>query len=291
MAGPRTSKADTVPPQARRRLRFRTVFGREGAIRVAETAVGGLLFLFVIQSLLGFSLFDGEFWARFQRTLWRGFVGTLYYSALTLPLSLGIGFLAGWARVSSHRFLSWPVTVYVDVLRGIPPIVLALFAFLFGPRLFPPEYRSQDVSLLFAALAIAIHSAAYQAEIFRAGLQSVPRGQLEAAQAIGLGRWQTMKAILLPQALRLSLPPLATEFATLVKDTSLLGALGASELFALVSDFNQLVARGLIGEFSWVFATWTVAALMYFLLTFAITRVFRFVETWVRVPGMEGVSA
>jgi len=154
-----------------------------------------------------------------------------------------------------------------------------------------PEHRSQDVSLLFAALAIAIHSAAYQAEIFRAGLQSVPRGQLEAAQAIGLGRWQTMKAILLPQALRLSLPPLATEFATLVKDTSLLGALGASELFALVSDFNQLVARGLIGEFSWVFATWTVAALMYFLLTFAITRVFRFVETWVRVPGMEGVSA
>lgn len=243
--------------------------------------MGGFAFLVLLQVLLGFNLFDAQFWGRFSRVLWQGFLGTLFYVAIVIPVSIGLGFVAGWARVSSYRTLAWPVSVYVDLVRGIPPIVLIIFAFIFAP------VRDQQSAILFAALALAVHSSAYQAEIFRAGFQSVSRGQVEAAHAVGLDRWQTMGSVILPQAMRLSLPPLANEFATLLKDTSLLGALGAIEMTARGLDFSYQT----LGQLSWVFAIWTTVSLFYFLLTFAVTRVLLLVEKWYRVPGMEGVTA
>lgn len=289
--GDHGGEAEAPPPDARRQARLRSAFGREGALRAVEAFIGAFVFLLIVQTLLGFDLTDIEFWQRFQRTLSRGLAGTLYYTAVVLPVSFVIGFFAGWARISRYRFLSWPVSVYVDLIRGVPPIVLVLFGFLFGPEVLPERYRTQDVGLLFAALAIAAHSGAYQAEIFRAGFQSVPRGQLEAAQAIGLGRWRIMGFVVLPQSFRLSLPPLANEFSVLIKDTSLLGALGAEELFALGGEFGQQVILGGIGPLSWLLAIWTAVALFYFILNYAVTRGLLFVEKWFRVPGMEGVAA
>ena len=252
--------------------------------------MGGFLFLLIVQNLLGFDVFDPTFWGAFQHTLWQGFAGTLYYTAVVVPVGLGIGFAAGWARVSSYHSLSWPVSVYVDLIRGIPPFVLALFAWLVIPELLPDQFNSQDTAILFAALALAFHSGAYQAEIFRAGFQSVPRGQLEAAQALGMTKGAIMLSVILPQTFRLSLPPLANEFATLLKDTSLLGALGATEMLALGQEFNYQ-AVVVFGQLSWVFAVWAVVAALYFVLTFAVTRTLLFVEKWYRVPGMEGVTA
>lgn len=283
-------ETDTPPPNVRRRARLRSAFGREGALRAVEASVGAFVFLLIVQGLLGFDLTDIDFWERFQGTLWRGFLVTLYYTAIVLPVSFVIGFFAGWARVSSYRFLSWPVSVYIDLIRGIPPIVLVIFGFLFGPELLPERFRTQEVGLLFAALAVAAHSGAYQAEIFRAGFQSVPHAQLEAAQAIGLGRWRIMAYVVLPQAFRLSLPPLANEFSVLIKDTSLLGAIGAEELFANGSEFTSRILFGL-GPVSWILAVWSTVALFYFILNYAVTRGLLLVEKWFRVPGMEGVAA
>lgn len=286
---PRVERGATKPLEPRRRGPLRSVFGAETALRTAEAALGALLFLVLIQGALGFTLLDPVFWNRFQRSLWRGFQGTLYYSAIVVPASVVIGFFAGWARVSRYRSLSWPVSVYVDLIRGIPPIVLVIFAFLFVPALLPDQFNTQEAALLFSAIALAVHSGSYQAEIFRAGFQSVPRGQLEAAQAIGLDNWTIMGSVVLPQAFRLSLPPLGNELASLVKDTSLLGALGAVELVALGQEFNQqLVIFG--GQLGWVFAVWTAVAALYFVLTFAVTRGLLFIEKRFRVPGMEGVS-
>ncbi|HEV8594299.1 MAG TPA: amino acid ABC transporter permease [Thermoplasmata archaeon] len=280
-----------LPPDARRRARLRSAFGPGSALRAVEAVVGGFALVLLMQAALGFNVFDGAFWSRFQRSLWQGFWGTLYYSAIILPLSLGVGFLAGWARISRYRALSWPVSASVDLIRGVPPLILAIFAFIVIPTLLPPELRTQGNSLLFAAIALALHSAAYQAEIFRAGFQSIPRGQLEAAHALGLSRGTIMRSILLPQAFRLSLPPLANEFSTLIKDTSLLGAIGATEMVALGYEFNQQILVFGVGQLSWMFAVWATVSLLYFVLTFGVTRVVLLVEMWYRVPGMEAPAA
>ncbi len=285
-----TTASGVPPPQVRRRAVLRGSFGRSGAIRTGEAVIGGVAFLLLLQAVLGYNVFDPVFWNRFQRTLWQGFFGTLGYVAIMLPVSLVLGFLAGWARLSRLRSVAWPAAVYVDLFRGMPPIVLAIFAFLFGPLFLPEQYNTQSMGLLFAAFALAAHSGAYQAEIFRAGFQSVPRGQVEAAHALGLSPPQVMAFVVLPQSVRLSLPPLANELATLVKDSSLLGALGAVEMVALGQEFNQqIVIFG--GQLTWVFGVWTVIAALYFVLAFAVTRVLLFVERWFRVPGMEGVAA
>ena len=257
---------------------------KEYGIRLLEATVGGIVLIVLLEEILGFSLLDTAFWSRFGPALQRGFTGTLGYSAAIIPVGFAIGFLGGWARISRHRVLSWPVATFVDLFRGIPPIVLIIFAFLFGPGLLP-QRGGLAIGLNFAAFALALHTAAYQTEIFRAGFQSVPRGQLEAAQAIGLNRWQTMGIVVLPQTFRLSLPALGNEFATVIKDTSLLGALGAIELFSSGQEFSALAPQ--TGLFGWVFAVWVVVSAVYFFLTFAVTRGLLAVERKYRVPGME----
>lgn len=267
---------------------MRGLFTRDTAVRAAEALVGTLVLIVILEELLDFSLLDAAFWARFLPALRRGFLGSLGYMAVIIPTGFIIGFFAGWARVTRYRVLSFPVGTFVDLFRGIPPIVLIIFAFLFGPELLPRRAGGLAVGLNFAAFALALHTAAYQAEIFRAGFQSVSRGQLEAAQALGLSRWQVMGLVVLPQTFRLSLPALGNEFATVVKDTSLLGALGATELFSAGQEFSQVAPQ--IGAFGWVFAVWVVVSAVYFVLTFVITRGLLVVERRYRVPGME-VSA
>lgn len=275
------------------------------ALRLVEAAVAVVAFVALLQWVLNFTLLDPEFWGLFFRVhfafedgalhfemegaLVRGVVGTLYYTALVIPSGLAIGFLWGWARLSRHRVLSWPVGVLIELFRGIPPVVLIIFAFLFGLAFIPKQANPFQSALLVAAFALAFHTASYQAEIFRAGFQSVPRGQMEAAQALGMTRVQIMGLIVLPQALRLSLPPLGNEFATVIKDTALLAAIGATELFAIGLEFSQTAP--LRGRLTWVFAIWTVVAAVYFLITFAVTRGLLAVEHRLHVPGMEGARA
>jgi len=277
----RTSSED------RRRRPFLT---KETGIRLLEMFVGGIIFLVLLQVLLGFSVFDATFWARFWNSYTRGLVGTLVFTAIIIPVSVVIGFLGGWARVSRHRVASWPVAVYVDFFRGIPPLVLIIFAYLFGQDFLPPRVFGRGGAYTVAALALALHSGAYQVEIFRAGFQSIPRGQMEAAHAVGMGQWQSMRHIILPQTLRLSLPPLANEFATVIKDTSLLGVVGATEMFALAQEFQQQMVTFGIGPLVWVFSVWTSVALTYFVMTFLVTRVLLALEHRFHTPGLEALS-
>src|SRR2546427_3374828 len=287
---------ETAPaPTERYRVRLVT---RTTALRGAEIAAGVVFARLCFQEFLQFSLFDPNLWAIYGPIFLGGLNGTVRYILLVIPISVVLGFFLGWARISRHRTLVWPVTMFIDFFRGMPPLILVIFAFLFGDDLIPQVIKDRFlagiplriVSVTAAALAIAFHSGAYQAEIFRAGFQSVPRGQLEAAQALGMTKGAIMLSVILPQTFRLSLPPLANEFATLLKDTSLLGALGATEMLALGQEFNYQ-AVVVFGQLSWVFAVWAVVAALYFVLTFAVTRTLLFVEKWYRVPGMEGVTA
>lgn len=272
--------------------------GAINVVHVVEMVVGCLAVLFLIlPAIFHFSLLNAEFWRIYGRFYTTGFFGTLYYVGLALPLSVTIGFLMGWARVARFRIFSWPASLYVNLFRGLPPLILVIFASLFGTDLVPQPIldrflaglRRGEVAVVLAAIAIAMHSSAYQAEIFRAGFQSVPRGQLEAAQALGLRPGQAMRFVLLPQTFRLSLPPLGNEFAVLIKDTSLLAAIAGTELVAKSRDLlGILPASGFPLE--WIFAVWTVVALTYFVITFSVTRGLLLLERRFHAPGLEAIS-
>lgn len=267
---------------------------RARLIRTAEIVAGTIAFLVLLQIVLRYSLFDSRLWldpdVDYLGTFLRGIRGSLGYLALIVPLSLLLGFAFGWARISRFRTLRWPVSVYVDFFRGVPPLVIVIFAFLFGPIFLAQRFGTRDAGLIVAAVALGMHSAAYQAEIFRAGFQSVPRGQLEAAEALGMRPTRAMQFVVLPQALRLSLPPLSNELAVVIKDSSLLAAVGALELFGLSQDFTQVIVFTQGSQLVWFFSVWTAVALVYFVMTFAVTRTLGILERKYHVRGLEALS-
>ncbi len=271
------------------------VAGRSG-LRVAEIALAVAATLAALQWAFRFSIFDPGFWSAFalpaqgQGLLVRGLVGTLQFTAIVIPTGLAFGFFWGWCRMTRWRVLSWPSTVIVEFLRGVPPVILVIFAYFFGTAFIPRGLDPFAGAVLIAALAVGLHTGAYQAEIFRAGFQSVPRGQVEAGQALGMSPWQVMRHVVLAQAMRLSLPPLGNEFSNVIKDTALLAAIGATELFGIGLEFNSRAVTE-PGHASWLFLVWLTIAMVYFVLNFAVTRGVRVLERRVRVPGLEGAAA
>lgn len=262
---------------------------RRAFIRAAEMIGGGLVLLFLLQWFLGYSLTDPDMWAVYQRSFASGTVRTLAYVAIILPVSVILGFAIGWARVSRFRTLAWPATVYVEFFRGVPPLIVVIFASVLGPNLLPERFQSAELGLTLGATAIAFHSAAFQAEIFRAGFQSVSRGQLEAAQAIGMQPMQSMRHVILPQALRLSVPPLSNEFAVVIKDTSLMAIIAGGELFHLTLRVQDTIFRE-GGDLRWLFSQWTAVAIVYFILTFTVSSLMKLVERRFHSRGLEAIS-
>jgi His/Glu/Gln/Arg/opine family amino acid ABC transporter permease subunit len=218
-----------------------------------------------------------------------GLVVTLKLVALVIPLGFTLGFLFGWGRTTRSLFFRGLGAIYVDFFRSMPPLVLIFFSYLISllvvKQLTGNPFIARDLSLWMGAVALAFHSGSYQAEIIRAGIQSVPTGQLEAADAIGLSRLRSMFSVVLPQAFRVSLPALGNEFASVIKDTSLLSLIGWMEL----ADTGIIQARGVVGTLS-VFVAWIEIAMMYFALTYVVTRTVRAIENNYKVPGLEAAE-
>lgn len=270
--------------------RSRSLVSRTSLVWAAETLVGAFLVLLLLQLLLGLRFDDPDLWNIYWPTFLRGISGTLGYVAIILPLSVAVGFVSGWSRVTHFRVLAWPVSVFVDFFRGIPPLVIVIFASLLGPSLLPERLQGRTLGQAVAAIALALHSAAYQAEIFRAGFQSVPRGQLEASQALGMTPSQSMGYVVLPQALRLSLPPLGNELAVVIKDTSLLAIIGGIDLFGVSLDVQQNLLLTPASDLRWFLIMWTAVAVVYFILTTVVTQILRFLERRFHVRGIEAIS-
>ncbi|MFX1483625.1 MAG: amino acid ABC transporter permease [Promethearchaeota archaeon] len=195
----------------------------------------------------------------------RGFPSTI---ALTL-LSLFIGFLAGTGlallRVYGPVELQWFAIGYEKVFRGIPLLVLL---FIFGAALLGAlSWIGTLYGALFFAgtLSLALRSAAYQSEIFRGAILSVDPGQMMAAQSVGMTNFQATRHIILPQALRLSLPGWTNEYAVVIKDTSLVSAIGVTEIIYW--------ARALTLSYPALFlAIMLIVALIYFIFTYPLTK-------------------
>ncbi|MEJ6403947.1 amino acid ABC transporter permease [Yoonia sp. 2307UL14-13] len=228
-----------------------------------------------------------EEYSRVLNTLQRGIWVTIYVTLVSYTMACVLGLLLAMAALSRFLILRQVARFYVEVVRGIPIIVLLLYvAFVLAPAMvaawnwiaesigFEPV-RTRDFSLLWrAVIALTIAYSSFLAEVFRAGLQSVDQGQIEAAEALGLNRWQRFRFIVFPQALRMILPPLGNDFVAMVKDSSLVSVLG-------VTDVTQLGKVTAAGNFRY-FETYNVVALVYLTITISLSLALRKFEKRMR---------
>ena len=151
---------------------------------------------------------------------------TIMLAFLAEALGVVLGLALALLKISRFRILSFPAQVYIDVFRGTPLLVQIIFIYFATPLV-----GLRFESLFFAGLtALTLNSAAYVAEIFRSGIQSIDKGQMEAGRASGLSYTQTMRYIIVPQAFRRVIPPLTNEFVVIIKDTSIVSVIGLEEL-------------------------------------------------------------
>lgn len=195
----------------------------------------------------------------------KGLTVTLKLFFLTLLLALPLGILMGMARISKFKPLKWFMEFYVWLFRGTPLLLQLLFMY----------FGLMTIGILlereFAAyLAFVLNYSAYLAEIFRAGIQSIDRGQYEAADVLGLNRFQTMKNIVLPQVFKRVLPPIGNEVINLVKDTALIYVLAISEL--------SRVARTHVMRDD-TFVPFIIAAIFYLIMTGTVQQFFKWLES------------
>ena len=248
-----------------------------------------LLLLAGVGLYLFWQVVANELYAQVLRTLVKGIGITVFVTVVSFTLASALGLALALAALSRSIVLRQMARVYVEVIRGIPIIVLLLYvAFVLAPLMVVAlnwltsplgidPWRTRDFPLLWRAIiALTIAYSAFLAEVFRAGLVSVDRGQIEAAQALGLNGWQRFRHIVFPQAFRTILPPLGNDFVAMVKDSSLVSVLG-------VSDITQLGKVTAAGNFRY-FETYNVVALVYLTMTITLSLALRRLERRMRGP-------
>ena len=188
--------------------------------------------------------------------LGQGFGVTLQIFFLTLVGSLPLGVVVALARMSRVKPIAWIMKFYISVMRGTP-LMLQMFFISFAPYYIFGIPLSMESKFSATIVAFIINYAAYFAEIYRSGIQSIPRGQYEAAEVLGYSRFQTFMKIVLPQVIKRILPAMGNEIITLVKDTSLAFAIGVAEMFstakALVASQVSMLPFVFAAVFYWVF--------------------------------------
>lgn len=173
--------------------------------------------------------------------------GQLFF--FTILFGLPLGLLVAFGRMTKFQVVNWPIRFYLLIMRGTP-LILQLFFFYFMP------YYIFEMTLprkIAAILALILNYAAYFAEIYRSGIEAIPKGQYEAAQVLGFGKIQTFFKIIMPQVVKIILPPMGSEFMTLIKDTALVSVIGVWEIYQLSTDTmsraNSLIPLIMAGGF------------------------------------------
>ncbi|MDP2084455.1 MAG: amino acid ABC transporter permease [Gemmobacter sp.] len=224
-----------------------------------------------------------DIYAQILATLWKGVGITLLVTITGFAGASALGLALALGSLSRLWLVRQTVRLYVEVMRGIPIIVLLLYVAFVGVPLAVegwnalglPQARARDVPLLWRAVAaLVLAYASFLAEVFRAGILSVDPGQIEAAKALGLGRVRRFHLIVAPQAFRVILPPYGNDFVAMVKDSSLVSVLG-------VTDVTQLGKVAAAGNFRY-FETYNMVALIYLSLTVTLSLALRRLETRLR---------
>ena len=198
--------------------------------------------------------------------LLEGAAVTVEITAISVGLGLVIGMLVGVARLAKMSVLRWLAMIYIDFIRGTP-LLVQIFLIYFAL----PMITGTRIDPFFAAItACSINSGAYIAEIFRAGIQSIDKGQIEAGRSLGLSWYQTMRYVIMPQAFKRVIPPLGNEFIAMLKDSSLVSVIG----------FEELTRRGqlIIAKTYSSFEIWMAVAILYLIMTLTISRLVAYLE-------------
>jgi polar amino acid transport system permease protein len=233
------------------------------SFRVKLALVWILIFILLAVIFAAFQ-FDTAFMLEWLPYMLGGVPLTILVCVLGILLAVPLALLGALGRLSSNPVFYGVSGFYVSFIRGTPLIVQIFFIYLGLPQL--GQYAPGPLQNLFilgvitsGVLALGINYGAYMAEIFRAGIQSVGHGQVEAAQALGMTRTQTMRRIVLPQAVRVIIPPTGNEFIAMIKDSSLLGVVGLQEIFFRASRIGRQYFQNL--------EMLVVAAALYWILT------------------------
>lgn len=204
---------------------------------------------------------DGEWW---PAELVDGLIVTLKISAISLFFTLVIGFVTALLRLSNSKVGNAIGTAYVELIRNTPLLVqIYLLYFVFGPVIGLDRFST-------AVLALSLFQGAYTAEIFRAGLNSIPKGQFEAAKTLGLSPLFAYKDVILPQVLQRTLPPLTNEVVSLIKNSSIVSVMA---IFDLTTE-----ARNIVSETAMPFEIWFTVAAIYLALTLSLSGLSAWLE-------------
>ncbi len=214
-----------------------------------------------------------------QDLLLKGLRNTVWLAIVSMSFSVVFGLLLAMMRLATFkplwisRPLSWMASLYINVIRGIPLLVLIFYVF-FGLALW---LDITFTNFQAGVISLAVFHTAFMAEIYRAGLQAVPQGQREAALSLGMSAPRAFVTITLPQAIRIAIPTSGNDFVGMVKDTSLVGIIGIFELYR--------TGQKLVSDTFLPFEVWTGVAAMYIIVVFAIDLMVRLIEQRLR-PGL-----
>jgi general L-amino acid transport system permease protein len=236
----------------------------------------GLIYFFVLMPAASFILLLG--WpaiglARVSTTQWGGVLVTIVVAAVGMVASLPLGILLALGRRSQMPAVRLFSVIFIEFVRGVPLITVLFMASVMLP-LFVPDSWSPD-KLLRALVGVALFASAYMAEVVRAGLQAIPKGQYEAAMAVGLGYWQCMRLVILPQALKITIPNIVNTTIGLFKDTTLVFVVG-------IFDFLKTIEAARVDP-KWATpgtstTGYAFAAIFYLIFCYAMSRYARTIE-------------
>ncbi len=250
-----------------------------------------LIAFVVIALTLGLVIFVSDLYTQVFNTVVKGLGVTVLVTLIGFLLATALGLLIALLGMSDHVALRQVARFYVEVVRGIPILVLLFYIAFVGAPAFVALYNLvtaplisigltdamvvRDFSLMWRAIiALMIGYSAFIAEIFRAGIQSIDKGQIEAAKALGLSRSQRFRLVVFPQAIRVIFPPLSNDFVAMVKDSSLVSVLG-------VADITQMGKVYASGSFRF-FETYSIVAYVYLVLTIGLSILLRGFEQRMR---------
>ncbi|NKI42735.1 amino acid ABC transporter permease [Streptomyces physcomitrii] len=261
---------DTPGPRARIRNRIITVVFLALIALVVWWAWGQLDEKNQLESSLWKPFTTSEAWTTY---LLPGLTNTLKAAALSMVIALPLGALLGIGRLSDHRWIRVPVSAVVEFLRAIPVLLMMLFANQLYVN--AGTISSEDRPFYAVVTGLVLYNASVLAEIVRAGILALPKGQTEAAQAVGLRKGQTMRSVLLPQAVTTMLPAIVSQLVVIVKDTALGGA---------ILTFDELLnsSKTLASNYTNMVPALTVAAVIYIILNLLLTTFASRLEGWLR---------
>jgi polar amino acid transport system permease protein len=266
------------------------VAAKKGSLNATSTVnfvTGGSSTLYLPREVKKYSIFDAElFIYALSKEISLGLVATVKLSLIAFALGISIGLVMGLGRVSKNIIPRYCASIYVEGVRGLPLVLQILFVYYGLPFFLKDVMGVQIIINEFSAaiIALSINSSAYMAEIFKAGIEAINKGQTEASRSLGMNSWQSTRYVVLPQAFKIVLPALGNEFIALIKDSSI----------SLVISYQELTywAKSVGYEYYNAFTPLVAAGCLYLLITIPLGKLVQYMEKRYSVnsPRKEGAG-